>query len=83
MLTQMQFSHVTDKCFQGELMVLDFVYNSVMTSILKLHPNVMEESSLYQQLLSYARRSLTSLLNLMNHASKLVEFNAFRDAISW
>lgn len=79
----MQFANVASKCFEGELMGLDFVYNSVMTSTLKLHPNVMEESSLYQQLLSYARTSLTSLLNMMNHATELVECDGSRDSIPW
>lgn len=79
----MQFSHVTEKCFEGELMGLDFIYNSVMTSCLKLHPNVMEESSLYQQLLSYARASLKSLLNMMYHATELVEGDGTRNSIPW
>jgi hypothetical protein len=82
-LIQMQVSHVIEDCFQGELIGLDFVYNSVMTTILKLHPNVMEDSSLYHQLLSYARTSLTSLLDMMNHATNLVECDASRDSIPW
>lgn len=82
-LIQKKFSHVTEKYFQAELMGLEFVYNSVMTSILKLHPNVMEDGRLNQQLLGYARMSLRCLLDMMSHAEKLVEFNVFRDAVLW
>ncbi|KAK1624339.1 hypothetical protein BDP81DRAFT_502080 [Colletotrichum phormii] len=51
---QKQPLHTKEKCLQAEWMGVDFVYHSVMTSIVKLHPYLLDDAGLYQQLLGYA-----------------------------
>lgn len=64
-------------------MGVDFVYHSVMTSVVKLHPYLMDDAGLHQQLLGYARTSLSSLSEMLRIAKTLVDFHLFRVSVSW
>ncbi|KAH9233267.1 hypothetical protein K456DRAFT_1838298, partial [Colletotrichum gloeosporioides 23] len=49
-----------DSYLRGEWMGVDFAYHSVITSVVKLHPYLAEDVGLHQQLLGFARTSLSS-----------------------
>ncbi|KAK0381139.1 hypothetical protein CLIM01_01496 [Colletotrichum limetticola] len=80
---QKQPLHTKEKYLQAEWMGVDFVYHSVMTSVVKLHPYLMDDAGLHQQLLSYARTSLSSLSEMLSIAKTLVDFHLFRVSVSW
>ncbi|KXH38486.1 hypothetical protein CSIM01_05611 [Colletotrichum simmondsii] len=80
---QKQPLHTEEKYLQAEWMGVDFVYHSVMTSVVKLHPYLMDDTGLHQQLLGYARTSLCSLSEMLSIAKTLVDFHLFRVSVSW
>ncbi|KAK1675372.1 hypothetical protein BDP55DRAFT_715536 [Colletotrichum godetiae] len=80
---QKQPLHTKEKYLQAEWMGVDFVYHSVMTSIVKLHPYLLDDAGLHQQLLGYARTSLSSLSEMLGLAKTLVDFHLFRVSVSW
>ncbi|KAL0766918.1 hypothetical protein CaCOL14_010489 [Colletotrichum acutatum] len=80
---QKQPLHIEEKYLQAEWMGVDFVYHSVMTSVVKIHPYLMDDTGLHQQLLGYARTSLSSLSEMLSIAKSLVDFHLFRVSVSW
>lgn len=72
-----------ERYFRAEWMGVDFAYYSVMTSIFKLHPYLVEDCGLHQQLLGYARTSLSSLQEMLTDAKSLVDFHTFSTSVSW
>ncbi|KAF0331844.1 C6 transcription factor [Colletotrichum asianum] len=72
-----------DSYLRGEWMGVDFAYHSVMTSVVKLHPYLAEDVGLHQQLLEFARTSLSSLNDMLLHAKTLTDIHNFRVSVSW
>ncbi|KAF4488354.1 hypothetical protein CGGC5_v004317 [Colletotrichum fructicola Nara gc5] len=72
-----------DSYLRGEWMGVDFAYHSVMTSVVKLHPYLAEDVGLHQQLLGFARTSLSSLNDMLLHAKTLTDIHNFRVSVSW
>lgn len=61
----------------------DFSYYSVMTSIMRLHPNLSDDSVLQEQLLGYARRSISSLQDMLDLSKSLTDLHLFKVSVSW
>lgn len=61
----------------------EFAYQSVMTSIIRLHPYLLEDSGVHHQLLGYARTSLSSLQEMLTHAKTLTDAHTFKVSVSW
>ena len=61
----------------------DFAYNSIMTAIVKHHPYLQEDPGLRDQLLGYARTSLSSLKDMLMQTRLLVDVHTFKISISW
>ncbi|KXH26761.1 hypothetical protein CSAL01_00307 [Colletotrichum salicis] len=59
---QKQPLHTKEKYLQAEWMDVDFGYHSVMTSIVKLNPYLLDDAGLHQQLLGYAHFHLLLIL---------------------
>lgn len=61
----------------------DFSYYSVMTSIMRLHPNQSDDSVIQEQLLGYARRSISSLQDMLDLSKSLTDLHLFKVSVSW
>lgn len=61
----------------------DFSYYSVMTSIMRLYPNQSDDSVIQEQLLGYARRSISSLQDMLDLSKSLTDLHLFKVSVSW
>ncbi|KFA51011.1 hypothetical protein S40293_11165 [Stachybotrys chartarum IBT 40293] len=75
--------HCTDFLLQGEWMGVDFTYFSLMTTIMRLHPDHANDRYITEKYLENARRALSELKNMGEHGTRSWGFrNAYCISVS-
>jgi hypothetical protein len=75
---------MTDTLLAGEWMGVDFIYFSILTSILLLHPKVGDVYYTHHECLENARKALLALKHMQeNGLNDEGYFNAYRNSVSW
>ncbi|KAH7349747.1 hypothetical protein B0T11DRAFT_289834 [Plectosphaerella cucumerina] len=76
--------HSTDHLLQGEWMGVDFTYYSIMTAIIRLHPDFSTDQSVRESCLNNARISLHALRRMELHGLESHgNHNAYCHSVSW
>ncbi|KAH8892789.1 hypothetical protein GQ53DRAFT_120380 [Thozetella sp. PMI_491] len=77
-------SHSTEHLLQGEWMGVDFTFFSIMTTIIRLHPDFPIDQYVRDDCLEHARRALSELKNMEDHGLKAREDrNAYCLSVAW
>ncbi|KAH8667163.1 hypothetical protein BGZ61DRAFT_522230 [Ilyonectria robusta] len=81
---RLQPPHCTEHLLQGEWMGVDFTYFTIMTTIIRLHPDFSTNEHVREDCLENARRSLSELKNMENHGFKSGKYrNAYCYSVAW
>ncbi|KAK7423841.1 hypothetical protein QQZ08_008885 [Neonectria magnoliae] len=75
--------HCDERFLQVEWIGVDFAYYSIMTFVTNLHPYLGDDPGLQEQLLGYARKSITSLNDMLTQGVTLDDAHTFKISVSW
>ncbi|KAM0813363.1 putative Zn(2)-C6 fungal-type domain-containing protein [Seiridium cardinale] len=81
---RLQSPHTSEHLLQGEWMGVDFTYFTIMTSIIRLDPNIFIDCNVRDDCLENARHALFELRRLEEHGLISQEYhNAYCISVAW